>query len=286
MITEKYHISRISKKADIENLIKYSSLFFSIIKNIDEISGSIDINNIILLLRYLYYHMCLYSNESYISDNTLKLNVYNLPVPGLYCAFNTFCDNFAFVNEWYFIYKKNVYRLSPREMYEWIISFIDIISKYVIRIEKCLLNINSINPSSEFVDMRQFEIINDFCRYWLEKIRGKHELKSIIEIYFNRAEITEQNISTNAQIDKLFDIYKNIDDIYIQFKIIFDKIDLYFKTYDNKILDDVEKVKTILSTLVVIHSNVILTPKIEITKLMLCNSFVGICKSIFDLVKI
>lgn len=231
--------------------------------------------------------MCLYSNESYISDNTLKFNVYNLPVPDLYSAFNTFCDNFAFINEWYHVYKTKLTSSTPRENCQSVIGFIDIISKYVIRIEKCLLNINSITPSAEFVDMRQFEVINNFCKYWLEYVRGKREFETVIEKYLDPTKvITEEDMTLLIKINGLFETCKNINEIYNLFKNVFNKIDTYFKTHESKIFDEVKSAKMIISTIIEMKSSVFLLPKIKINKLIKCNSVVDYCRTVFDSIKI
>ena len=109
----------------------------------------------ILFVRTLYYLLCLYSNESYISDGALMIILFNITPKHQEEAFLAFVDQYLFVLEWYTIFGRS----------KDLIPFFDMASKYINRAHICL-------EKSQSKLRLDTELVRN-AKFWVENIRGK-----------------------------------------------------------------------------------------------------------------
>lgn len=186
-------------KNKFANLVKYATIFYDLLANCEKLA--INNNILILILRSLYYYMCLYSNESYICDATIRFFVHKKDDITASEKYIAYIDNFCFINEWYELYEQG----------DDFVGFIDGVSKYIVRCSKLLTDgYHHIDPDLLLL-----------CEFWLESIRGKKEINTIrIKGESNDSDI----LKAIELIQIISDKYKTIKNIYIELFSIYGSI--------------------------------------------------------------
>jgi hypothetical protein len=236
-------------------LIKSSRLFYDMFQYINKIK--INNNELLLIIRGLYYIMSASSNESYISDTTYKIIVLNKKMEDIFDYYLSYLDNFAFIEEWYLLYKEN----------GSIIGFFDMACKYIVRCGKSLENTEYYNDITK-------ELLQD-SNYWRNNIRGQISLTLLSDVNVPNINMNEQ-ISARTKIkiiegkniiNKLN--HKKIKDIYDVFYKIYLKIKLNF-VQSNSVKSDsdntTDKVLNLLDELMNNVSVIVTDSNISVTK--------------------
>lgn len=224
---QKKFINSLSKSTDekytkMSKLIKFSKVFYDILENITKVDMNKD--NLLKLLRTIYFFMTSSSNESYISDATYSSVVLTKTLTNLKDKYLAYIDNYIYIYEWYLFYKD-----SNKS-----IEYFDIVSKYI---ERC----------AYFIKDTKYKLPEKIVKdsiFWKKNIRGQIPIQNI----------KDKNISTyNKQIieegHKIYTSILVIEDIFNIFKEVYNNIQSEFgDNINNKYVDTIE---TIINKIIV-----------------------------------
>ena len=172
------------KNYKLENLIDYANLFYGLIDG-----GRVgDFDETLLFLRTCSYIMCVFANEAYVSDITLRAILYRIPLKTEEERWIAFVDQYLFIYEWYHTYK---------ERQKDVIEFFDIVSKYIFRAGICLEN-------SILLRLIPQDIL--VCAaYWKDNVRGKMSMEDAKKLV-----ISSEILKIIPDVSYLFSIFDNI----------------------------------------------------------------------------
>jgi hypothetical protein len=182
-------IEKHQKKSSLKKLLKFSEQFYNtlpmLLPNLEK-EKKLDI---ILYLRVLAYFITLYSNEAYISDITLKLILYQIPLINESERMIAFVDQYLFILEWY-----HLYHHKPDKL----LAFFDAVSKYIFRCKLCLQG----SALADLIPEKLFEV----ATYWKNEIRGKVSLED--------AKKMPQTIAILSYIENMQNVMRYFTDVF------------------------------------------------------------------------
>jgi hypothetical protein len=156
-------IKKKKKKSNLKKLLKFATQFYNTLHIL--VNNPKNKKDILLYLRVLSYFITLHSNEAYISDITLKLILFQIPLKNEQERMIAFVDQYLFIYEWY-----HIYQYQPEKL----LAFFDVVSKYIHRCKLCLdgSRLASLIPPKLF----------EYATYWKKEIRGKVSLEDAMKL--------------------------------------------------------------------------------------------------------
>lgn len=237
-VVQSMYLNLLGKQINkLDMLLKSATLFYLAIQQ----KGDVNLDERLLHIRTLYYFMAMYSNESYISDESLKIILYNIQPNNDTAKYLIYVDQYIFIYEWYLTYKTKQ---------DDTIGYFDVISKYIDR-------------AGKVVDFDRK--LKQYAKMWKDEIRNK--------ISFTEA---KANPKYTLLFKYLETEWKTVDALFKPFLDLFNKVKTFMESpkvknitlsasqnYVSKIKDELKHVNVFLKDETIFVELSLLDPSIS-----------------------